>query len=150
MPELNREWVLEQLEQAKVKVASANTILKLLETWEGLPKLSAPVVKEVLEVLPRLILGQVVVEEESDDDYTWVDLQPGSIAVGDVVRVKADAFTEKLGTIHNGRRGGVVGVRYGDVIFKDTDSKAPVLNGVHYSPYKLEKRVKKAGKKSAN
>jgi hypothetical protein len=51
---------------------------------------------------------------------------------------------EKLGTIHNGRRGSVVGVRYGDVIFNDTDGKNPPLKGVHYSPYKLEKRLRKA------
>ena len=86
MPELNREWIQEQLEAAKVKVGSGKAILK----------------------------------------------------------VKLDAFAEKLGTIHNGRRGVVIGIRYGDVIVNDTDKKSPPLKGVHYSPYKLEKRIRKA------
>lgn len=144
MPELNHEWIKEQLETAKVKIGSGKAVLKLLETWEGLPSLSPGIIKEVLEVFPKLVLGEPLLEEESDDDYRWIDLQPGNITVGDVVKVKTNAFSEKLGTIHNGRRGVVVGVRYGDVIVNDTDGKKPPLNGVHYSPYKLEKRVKKA------
>jgi hypothetical protein len=144
MPELNHEWVREQLEAAKVKVGSGKAILKLLSTWEELPALSPGILKEVLEVFPKLVLGESLAEEDLDDDYYWIDLQPGNITVGDVVRVKPDAFLEKLGTIHNGRRGTVVGVRYGDVIFNDTDGKNPPLKGVHYSPYKLEKRLRKA------
>lgn len=144
MPEINNEWVREQLEAAKVKVGSAKTILKLLETWEELPSLPPAVVKEVLDVFPKLVQGHPLKIEESEDGYIWIDLQPGNITVGDVVRVKADAFTEKLGTIHNGRRGVVTAIRYGDVIFNDTDEKSPELRGVHYSPYKLEKRVRKA------
>jgi hypothetical protein len=35
----------------------------------------------------------------------------------------------------------VVAVRYGDIIIKTTDGKEPVLDGSHYSPYKLEKLV---------
>lgn len=144
MPEVNHEWIREQLEAAKVKVGSGNAIIKLLQTWEELPKLSPAIVNEILEVFPKLVKGQPLKLEEQDDDYLWVDVQPGNIKVGEVVRVKVDAFTEKLGTIHNGRRGVVVGVRYGDVIVNDTDGKSPVLKGVHYSPYKLEKRVKKS------
>lgn len=143
MPELNNEWVQEQLEAAKVKVGSGKAVLKLLETWQELPKLSPAIVSEILEVFPKLVLGQPLILEESDDDYYYVDVQPGNIKVGDNVRVKADAFTEKLGTIHNGRRGTVVGIRYGDIIVNDTDGKTPPLKGVHYSPYKLEKRVRK-------
>jgi hypothetical protein len=143
MPELNNEWVQEQLEAAKVKVGSGKAVLKLLETWQELPKLSPAIVSEILEVFPKLVLGQPLILEESDDDYYYVDVQPGNIKVGDNVRVKADAFAEKLGTIHNGRRGTVVGIRYGDIIVNDTDGKTPPLKGVHYSPYKLEKRVRK-------
>lgn len=144
MPEVNHEWIKEQLEAAKVKVGSGNAILKLLQTWEELPKLSPAIVNEILEVFPKLVKGQPLKLEEQDEDYLWIDVQPGNIKVGEVVRVKVDAFTEKLGTIHNGRRGVVVGVRYGDVIVNDTDGKSPVLKGVHYSPYKLEKRIKKS------
>ena len=52
-----------------------------------------------------------------------------------------DAYEGDLGRVHNGRRGKVVAVRYGDVIFKSTDGKSPVLDGAHYTPYKLEKLV---------
>ncbi len=144
MPELNRDWIKEQLEAAKVKVGSGKAILKLLEAWEQIPALSPAMTDEVLKVFPLLAKGHILKQEETEDDYIWIDLQPGQITVGDVVRVKADAFTDKLGTIHNGRRGTVVGVRYGDVIFRATDGKTPDLNGVHYSPYKLEKRYRKA------
>ena len=144
MPEVNYEWIKEQLQGAKVKVGSGKAILKLLETWEEIPKLSDNMKKEVLEVFPQLAQGFSIVEEENENDYAWIPLQPGQITVGDVVRVKADAFKDKLGPIHNGRRGTVAAVRYGDVIFNDTDGKTPELKGVHYSPYKLEKRVRKA------
>jgi hypothetical protein len=144
MPEINREWVAEQLEAAKVKVGSGKAILKLLEAWEEIPKLSDNMTEEVLTIFPLIAKGHVLKVEENDDDYTWIDLQPGQITVGDVVRVKADAFSDNLGTIHNGRRGKVVAVRYGDVIFKADDGKNPPLEGIHYSPYKLEKRVRKA------
>lgn len=144
MPEINDEWVVEQLQAAKVKVGSGKAIIKLLEVWSELPELSDKMVEEILTVFPVLAKGHAIKEEENEDDYIWIPLQPGQIVVGDIVRVKADAFQDKLGPLHNGRRGTVVAVRYGDVIFNDTDGKNPALTGVHYSPYKLEKRVKKA------
>ncbi len=144
MPEINREWAIEQLQAAKVKVGSGKAIMALLEAWEALPELSENMKEEILKIFPLIARGVVLKVEEDENDYTWVALQPGQIAIGDVVRVKADAFTDKLGPLHNGRRGTVAAVRYGDVIFNDTDGKKPELKGVHYSPYKLEKRVKKA------
>ena len=143
MPEINREWIIEQLEAAKVKVGSGKAIMKLLEAWEEIPKLSGPMTEEILSVFSSLAKGHAFLEEEDENDYDWTQLQPGSITVGDVVRVKADAFGDELGPTHNGRRGTVVAVRYGDVIFNSTDNKDPKLNGVHYSPYKLEKRFRK-------
>lgn len=143
MPEMNYEWIREQLEAAKVKVGSGKAILKLLEAWETLPDLSAAMTDEVLAVFPMLVKGHAIKKEESEDDYRWIDLQPGNITVGDVVRVKTDAFGEKLGNVHNGRLGKVIAVRYGDVIFNSTDGKKPDLMGVHYSPYKLEKRLRR-------
>lgn len=144
MPEINREWILEQLEAAKVKVGSGKAIMKLLEAWEEIPKLSDNMTEEVLNVFPQIARGHTIKEEENEDDYYWTPLQPGQITVTDVVRIKADAFRDELGPLHNGRRGTVVAVRYGDVIFNSTDGKSPELKGVHYSPYKLEKRVRKA------
>tara|TARA_B110000503_G_scaffold99511_2_gene148873 strand:- start:9132 stop:9569 length:438 start_codon:yes stop_codon:yes gene_type:complete len=144
MPEINREWVAEQLQAAKVKIGSGKAIMKLLEAWEDIPKLSDNMTEEVFALFPKLALGHSIFQEENEDDYTWVNAQPGQIIVGDIVRVKADAYQDKLGPIHNSRRGSVAAVRYGDVIFNSTDGKSPELKGVHYSPYKLEKRVRKA------
>lgn len=144
MPEINYEWVKEQLEAAKVKVGSGKAIMKLLETWGEIPKLSENMTEETLMVFSKLAMGHVLKQEENDDDYFWIPLQPGQITVTDIVRVKADAFRDELGPLHNGRLGAVIAVRYGDVIFNSTDGKSPELKGVHYSPYKLEKRVRKA------
>lgn len=143
MPQIDKQWVLEQLEAAKVKVGSGKAILKLLETWDEIPELSDNMVKEILTVFPKLAQRHALKVEENEDDYMWIPLQPGQVNIGDVIRVKADAYSDKLGPIHNGRRGTVVAVRYGDIIVNSTDDKAPELKGVHYSPYKLEKRVRK-------
>jgi hypothetical protein len=144
MPEINKEWITEQLKAAKVKVGSGKAILKLLDTWEELPALSDSIVQEVLSVFPILAMGHAIKQEESEQDFFWVPVNPGEIQIADVVRVKSDAFQDKLGPIHNGRLGVVVAVRYGDIIVNSTDQKSPELKGVHYSPYKLEKRLRKA------
>ncbi len=144
MPEIDKKWVTEQLEAAKVKVGSGKALMKLLDTWSEIPELSENITKEVLTLFPMLARGHAVVQEESEDDYTWVPAQPGQIVVGDQVRVKSDAYSDKLGPIHNGRRGKVVGIRYGEIFIKSNDGKQPEFDGVPHSPYKLEKRVKKA------
>ena len=144
MPQIDKQWVLDQLEAAKVKVGSGKAILKLLEAWGEIPELSDKMTEEVMTIFPKLALGHVLKVEENEDDYTWIPLQPGQVTVADVIRVKADAFSDKLGPIHNGRKGLVVAVRYGDIIVNSTDGKSPELKGVHYSPYKLEKRIRKA------
>ena len=139
MPNVDYAWVREQMQAARVKVGTGNAVLKLLETWETL-KLTDNQVKEVLQFFSIFAKGHVVIEENPDE--VWVDARPGAITVGDEVRVKATAFDGDTGKIHNGRRGKVVGVRYGDIIFKSTDDKQPLIDGGHYSPHQLEKRVK--------
>ena len=139
MPEVNVEWVRAQMEEAKVQVGVGNAILKLLEEWEGM-KLSDNQTKDVIDLFSRLALGHSIVPEKPDE--LWVDAQPGSILVGDEVRVKADAYDGSTGAMHNGRRGKVVGVRYGDIIFKSMDDKTPVLDGAHYTPHLLQKRIR--------
>jgi hypothetical protein len=143
MPEINDEWIKEQLQAAKVKVGSGKAIIKLLEAWRSIPNLSDNMVDEVLTVFPKLAKGYQIAEEENDDDYIWIPVQPGQIVVTDEVRVKSDAYSGDAGPIHNGRRGKVVGVRYGEIYVKSTDGKLPEIDGTAYSPYKLEKRVRK-------
>ena len=142
MPDVNYEWVRQQLQEAKVKVGSGNAVLQLLQTWEKQTKLSSSLAKEAVEVFSKLALNHALLEASTDSEEVWVPVQPGNIKVGEEVRVLKDAFSDEAGTVHNGRRGKVVAVRYGDIILTSTDNKEPKLNGVHYSPYKLEKRVK--------
>jgi len=138
MPEVNWEWVRDQLEAAKVRKGSGNAIIKLLETWEKL-KLTDNMSEETLRVFLGITRNEAFVQESPDEK--WIPAQPGQLTVGDEVRVLADAFDGKLAAVHNGRRGRIVAIRYGDVILKTTDNKEPALDGAHYSPYKLEKRI---------
>ena len=141
MPEVNNEWVRQQLEAVKAKVGSGNAVLKLLETWAKETKLSPNLAKEAVEMFSKLALNIPLVEDKNENEV-WVPAQPGQLTVGDEVRVIADAFSDTTGTTHNGRRGKIIAIRYGDIIVNSTDGKKPELNGAHYSPYKLEKRVK--------
>jgi hypothetical protein len=141
MPEVNFDWVRQQMQDAKVKIGSGKLVLKLLELWEK-ESLSPALAKEAVDVFSKLALNQSLVSPQEPVDEIWVPALPGQLTVGDEVRVLNDAFTDSSGMIHNGRRGKITALRYGDVIFKSTDGKEPLLDGVHYSPYKLEKRVR--------
>jgi hypothetical protein len=140
MPDVNFDWVRQQMQDSKVKIGTGNALLALLETWNS-QQLTDNQVKEVLEYFSKLAAGINIYEDKSVDEV-WIPAMPGQISVGDEVRVLSNAFADKAGVMHNGRRGLIVAIRYGDVIFKSTDGKTPVLEGVHYSPYKLEKRIR--------
>ena len=139
MPELNMDWVKSQIQAAKVRKPVGDATLKLVEMFDSFDNLTPEFKKKTIELFSDLALGHAVVKENKDE--VWVPVQPGFIKVTEIVRVKADAFDGELGMIHNGRRGVVVGVRYGDVIIKTNDGKEPVLDGAHYPPQKLEKLV---------
>ena len=141
MPEVNDEWVRQQMQDAKVKVGSGKMVLKLLETWTS-AELSPALAKEAVEIFSKLALNTALSAQQENVEEIWVPALPGQLTVGDEVRVLTDAFQDQSGVIHNGRRGKIAALRYGDVIFKSTDGKNPELDGVHYSPYKLEKRVR--------
>lgn len=141
MAEINIEWVKEQLTLNKTKKMTGDAVLELLETWKTTkrpPKSDNS--KEILDIFSKLALGYALVKE--DNSETWIQVQPGAIKVTDVVRVKFDAFDEESGKhTLNGRKGKVVGVRYGDIIMKSDDNKTPLLDGIHLRPENLEKRV---------
>jgi hypothetical protein len=140
MPEINFDWVRQQMQDEKVKIGTGNALLALLETWNS-QELSDKQVKEVIEYFSKLATGVNIYEDKTVDEV-WIPAMPGQLTVGDEVRVLSNAFADKAGVMHNGRRGVIIAIRYGDIIFKSTDGKTPALEGVHYSPYKLEKRVK--------
>lgn len=128
------------MQDAKVKIGTGTALLALLETWNA-QGLSENQVKETIEYFSKLAAGENIYEDKTVDEV-WVPAMPGQLTVGDEVRVLSNAFSDKAGVTHNGRRGKIIAIRYGDVIFKSTDGKSPELEGVHYSPYKLEKRVR--------
>jgi hypothetical protein len=139
MKHVDRDWASAQLASIKTKKAVGASVMALLAAWEE-TKHSDRDSKDVLDLFSKLALTNSLLPAESD--AVWVEARPGFISVGDIVRVKHDAYTDRLGTVHNGRVGKVVAVRYGDVIFRSTDDKVPFLDGTHHSPYKLEKRIK--------
>jgi hypothetical protein len=138
MKKLDINWAKSQLEQAKVPIDVGVSVVRLLEVWSTLnhEDKNDYVVAQLFSLLSCSVS---IVESPSDE--VWEAASPGFVRVGDEVRVMANAFEGELGQLHNGRRGRVVAVRYGDIIIKTTDGKEPVLDGSHYSPYKLEKLV---------
>lgn len=138
MGDLDMNWVKSQLQAAKVRKPVGDATMKLIELFDSF-EMTKEYRDKTVEMFSVLAKGHIVVKEKKDEK--WVPVQAGDIKVTETVRVKADAFDGQLGTIHNGRRGVVVGVRYGDVIIKSTDGKEPLLDGAHYPPQKLEKLV---------
>jgi len=139
MPEINEEWAKQQFAAAKVRVVVGKAVLELLNTWKDI-ELKPDHAQAAVEVFSKLALNHSLVEPPKAE--TWVPVQPGFLKVGDEVRVMNNAFSDSTGHIHNGRRGIVVAIRHGDVIVRSNDDKQPFLDGVHYSPYKLEKRIR--------
>jgi hypothetical protein len=138
MKKIDMNWAKSQLEQEKVTPETGIAVIKLLEFWTTLEHSSQADAK-VVEVFSRLAQSIALVDDNKNE--IWESARPGFLKLGDEVRVKADAFEGELGQMHNGRRGRIVGVRYGDIIIKTTDGKEPVLDGSHYSPFNLDKLV---------
>lgn len=137
MTRVNFDWVREQFDEAKVGQAVGTSVLRLLEVWDTMNHTNKTA-NEAVEIFSKVALGHALVEPDVPAG-TWVQATPGFIHVADIVRIRADAFTGEVGTMHNGRLGRVVGVRSGDIIVKSTDGKEPELDGAHYSPFHLEK-----------
>jgi len=138
---LDIEWIKAQLQAAKVRKPVGDATMKLIELFDSI-ELSDEHKTKTVEMFSKLSLGHAFVKDKRSE--TWVPARPGDIKISETVRVKADAYSGELGTVHNGRQGRVVGVRYGDVIFKSTDGKLPELDGAHYPPQMLEKLIESA------
>jgi hypothetical protein len=144
MSDTDMDWVKEQLTQNKTKKAVGDSVLKLLEVWEQIKEKNKSMKisnsKEIIDVFGKLAQGHALVPEDKNEK--WVKAQAGALKVADTVRVSFDAFDDESGKAKmNGRRGRVVGVRYGDIIVKTDDGKTPVLDGAHFKPENLEKLV---------
>lgn len=141
MSDINMDWVKEQLTQNKTRKMTGDAVLELLEAWKSVKKPpKTDISKEVVELFSKLALGHALVKQDKNE--TWVPVQAGAIKVTEIVRVRFDAFDESSGRYFlNGRRGKVVGVRYGDIVVKSDDGKTPELDGTHFRPENLEKLV---------
>jgi len=142
MPRIDREWVANQLKDAKVSKTVGNIVMELLEHWNNLKVEDIKNQKQIAEIFSKLAVG-IPIHVPVEKEEVWVQAMAGRIKVGDEVMVKEDAFEGELATIHNGRRGRVVAVRYGDIIVNSTDDKEPKLVGTHYNPMALLKLVEK-------
>jgi hypothetical protein len=135
---LDMNWVKTQLQAAKVRKPVGDATIALIELFDSFTLTDEQRAK-VMEMFSLLGLGHAYVKTNKNE--LWMPVRPGDIKTADEVRVRADAYEGETGTLHNGRRGVVVGVRYGDVIIRSTDGKSPALEGAHYPPQMLEKLV---------
>ena len=140
MSSVDYEWVKEQLTKARTLRGPGDATIELLKTWETI-ELPEELEAEAVKIFASLAQGHALVSEGSDEEV-WKPAQAGKLKVADEVRVKSDAFNGSLGKTHNGRRGVITAIRYGDIIVKSTDNRKPVLEGAHYAPYHLEKKIK--------
>jgi|SRR6056300_79710 hypothetical protein len=138
MGNLDMKWIKEQLQAARVRKPVGDATIKLIEVFDEM-ELTDEHREKAIEMFSKLALGHAFVKDKKGE--VWIPARPGDIRVSEIVRVRADAFSGDIGTLHNGRQGVVVGVRYGDVIIKSNDGKTPTLDGAHYPPDKLEKLV---------
>lgn len=139
MPSVNYEWVADQLTQKKTRKVAGDAVMSLLKAWESL-RLSDTEAKETAEAFSKLAMGVPIVDQAKPEEV-WVEARPGAIKVGDEIMVKPDAFVGDHGVMHNGRRGRIVAIRYGDIIVNSIDGIEPELRGTHYSPSHLLKLV---------
>lgn len=143
MPEIKWQWVFQQLTDKKASKAAGDAAIELLKVWENL-KLTSANKKEAVEIFTKLSMNQPLVVPADENEF-WIQARPGDIKVGDEMMVLPNAYEEpELATIHNGRRGKVVRISYGDIILKYTDGKEPAVEGAHHSPWRLQKLVNRS------
>ena len=139
MSAVNIQWVQEQFVEARVKKGVGLAVLDMLKAWEPVD-LSPEDAKTALEILSKVALGHALVTTPTSE--LWVQAQPGQLNVGDIIRVRHDAFDGVKGAGINGRSGIIAAIRSGDIIFNATDQKSPAIEGMHFRPADLEKRIR--------
>jgi hypothetical protein len=73
--------------------------------------------------------------------YAWKDVEPSSALIGEVLRVKQDAYFGAAGSAHNGRIVKVLDVKDGDVHVTSIDLRLPYIANARHAAYRLEKKV---------
>ena len=136
--ELDLSWAEGQIANARVPVPVGKAILALLTTWADQKFPNEVQQSQAVDLFSSLALNKALVEES---EAVWKPVQVGfQLNVGDTVRVRRDAFPGDAGRAHNGRVGRVVAKRSGDIIVKTIDN-GPAMDGAHYPPSALEKKV---------
>jgi hypothetical protein len=142
MPNIDKDWVINQLLSVTTPPKTGDAIVHLLKAWSEIDeKLPVDVQKDAVAKFSKLALGHPLIDSVNENEKL-IPAMAGRLKVGDEVIVRFDAFDGELGQMHNGRRGRVVAVRYGDIIVNSIDGVEPELNGSHYSPSHLLKVVK--------
>lgn len=136
--ELDYVWVHDQLEKMQASESVKSAVKSLADSMNALGLATQDAVKS-LEVLAELAKGHSLLPEETEE--AWMDVIPGLVHTGDVVRVKKDAFIGDMAQKHNGRVGMVLFVRSGDISVRMTDGLSPNLDGARYRAEHLEYRV---------
>ena len=141
MSKYNFDWVYQQLTEKKATRGAGDAAIKLLQTLEAI-HLNEKQTKETVELFSKLAVNQPLVIPVEENEV-WEPARPGAIKVGDTMMVLPNAYdVPELAVMHNGRRGKVVRISYGDIIIKYTDGKSPAIDGAHHSPNKLQKLVR--------
>jgi hypothetical protein len=136
MTNVNYEWINQQFAAAKVRVGTGKAVLKLLKTWEEID-VTPEQAKDIFEILGKVAQGHALVQTPKDE--VWVQAQAGQLKVGELIRVRGDAFDGDKGVVFNGKVGKIGAIRSGDIIFGSTDKS---IDGAHFRPGDLEKRVR--------
>lgn len=139
MPQIDYEWVKQQLTRSATRKPVGDAVMALLKLWETQSLPREEFEAEVIDTFSSLAHGHAIVK---DAEFRWIPIQIGAhVEVGETVRVRLDAFEGEPGRIHNGRIGVVVAKRYGDIIVKHTDGLPATRVEPRYPPNVLEKRV---------
>lgn len=69
----------------------------------------------------------------------WEDSHIAEMQIGDIVKVKDNAYKKDIGKMHNGRICEIIEISYGDVVVRSIDDRLPVLGRTHHSPNVLQK-----------
>ena len=136
MTNVNYDWINQQFAAAKVRVGTGKAVLKLLKTWEEI-EVSPEQAKDIFEILSKVGQGHALVQTSKDE--VWVQAQAGQLKVGEIIRVRHDAFDGDKGVSYNGKVGKIAAIRSGDIIIGSADK---TVDGVHFRPVDLEKRIR--------
>lgn len=136
MTSVNYDWINEQFAAAKVRVGSGKAVLKMLKTWEEI-EVSPEQAKDIIAILSKVALGHSLVETPKNE--VWVQAQAGQLTIGDIIRVRVDAFDGEKGMRFNGHVGKIGAIRSGDIIIASANQS---VDGTHFRPADLEKRIR--------